>query len=231
VLAASGEASRDWLALRGRIEAKDLALLGETLGRLTGPEGIPIEGNGQLTFAITGPANSPGVSASGTFPLLRYAQNSVRDLRLRLEVPDLRQPLEGDGQLNLRTGVATIGPRRLDSSAIAMNANQGAINAEVRTRGFLEVFFSARGQADRDRKRLTLRTLELRYPEATWTLEREAHLRLDPDHMAVDGLALRSGRQHIGVDLDNRCPRLMASIDLEAIDLSRLPKTLVDPQL
>ncbi|HYX90609.1 MAG TPA: AsmA family protein, partial [Myxococcaceae bacterium] len=83
-LAASGEASRDWLALHGHIQAKDLALLGDTLGRLTGPEGIPIEGSGQLTFAITGPAHSPGVSASGTFPLLKYAQNSVRDLRLRL---------------------------------------------------------------------------------------------------------------------------------------------------
>ncbi|HZA13716.1 MAG TPA: AsmA family protein [Myxococcaceae bacterium] len=230
-LTASGHASEKRVSIQGKLAAEDLAAFGNTLGKLAGRRGVPIRGTGAATFRVNGPARSPRVLASGRFPFLQYDVHRARELRLDLDVPDVRRPLAGKARVDLRAASAVLGDQQLRCPTLAITSTHGELVVEASTAGSIEVVLAARGEVDPDGRGVTLRSMVLRYPEAKWQLERSARVRFDEKRSSVRDLALRSGAQRLWVDLEKTERRVEATLEIDCLDLSRLPASLVDPEL
>ncbi|HLL51896.1 MAG TPA: translocation/assembly module TamB domain-containing protein, partial [Myxococcaceae bacterium] len=228
-LQASGQGTRSELNVKAHVEAHDLALLGRTLGKLAGPEGLPIAGTGALDVVAQGPVKHPSVAVRGGFPSLRYQDKSVQGLSLVARVPDVRVPQ--DARLRLQARTLALGDKRFRDVS-AQVARQGAeLTLRAATRGYADLALALTGTVDEDRKGLRLSSLQLRYPEATWRLAGPARVAFGNGNLRVEGFNLRSGRQSLSVDAWKRGSRMNASVAVGALDLGALPKVFVKPEL
>ncbi len=228
-LTARGEKDGETVRLYARLAARSLGTFAQTLGKLAGPEGLPLSGTGALALRVEGPLEGAGpkLEATGRFPALQYDAHRLRDVRLWADVEGLRAPLAGDLRVGMQAGSAKVGGRALTRPRLSLQLAQRRLSLAATTRGSVRLDLAGRGVVDADGQGLTLSRLSLRYPEARWALESEAKLRFDDDGLLVDGLALRSGRQRLAVDAVREGGRLKARGQVEALALDRLPKDLV----
>jgi autotransporter translocation and assembly factor TamB len=102
-------------------------------------------------------------------------------------------------------------------------------NVEVAARARLDVNLAAR--LDGDRKGLTLRDLDIRFPGGRWTTQGKAHIRADERVTSISDFRLASGEQSLSVDGWRRGEDVDATVKLRELRLGRLPAALVDPAL
>ncbi len=228
-LAAEGSGTPERIRISGSLRAQDLARTGRTLGRVVDPKGVSVAGKGTLSFVVAGPPQHPGVSLRGRFPMLQYADLAVRDLTFEGTLPDVLRPLDSD--VDLRAGTLQLGERSFDNVRTSLVTRGRELTADITAEGFNEIELHLRGTADPDRQGFALADLRLRYPEATWTLERPTRLTLARGRVLVDELALASSGQRLVLSGGIRGTQLQAAARIEQLRLDRLPKAFVPESL
>ncbi len=224
-----GSGSEAQAAAQVHLFASDLEKLARTFGALS-PKKLPrLSGRGALDVAVAGPLTHPGVTASGQFAALRYEDYRLEGLRLSADVPDVKRPLESDAHLELRR--ADLAGRKLQNLRADLVTQGRKLTADVSTQGFAEAKLHVGGTVDPDREGLLLEALSLAYPEATWNLERPAHLRFEESLLSAEPIALSADRQRLTLAGTKRGDRVDADVGLTAFDLGRLPKAFVSPAL
>ncbi len=226
---AEGSGTPERLHLSGELRAKNLARLGDTLGRIVDPKGIPLSGNGAFSFVVEGHPKHPGVSLRGRFPSLRYTDIAVRELAFEGTLPDVRRPLDADA--DLRAGTLQLGERTFHKVRTALVTRGRELSAEVTSEGLNEIELHLRGRVDSDRRGFALADLRLRYPEATWTLERPTRVNFGDRDVMLEELALASSGQRLVVSGGIRGTQLQADARIEQLLLERLPRTFVPESL
>ncbi len=227
-LSATGEGDLKRLRADGRLHASDLGELSATFGGLL-PGGAPkLAGRGTLTFHVEGPVEGPAVTAEGDFERLAAASVNASGLTLRARVPDVRRPLDADGVLSARK--LDLSGKTLSDVALELKTNGPELLATARTRGFAEASLTVGGRVDADAQGLALSALSLQLPEGTWALERPSHLSF-ANGLEVAPLLLRSGEQRLSLQAHQQGKRLTARAAVERLELARLPKALVAPEL
>ncbi|MDQ3264062.1 MAG: translocation/assembly module TamB domain-containing protein [Myxococcota bacterium] len=226
-LRASGEGTLEQLTARGTLQISDLTRLGKTLGRIGQAQPPELSGSGSLSFSVAGPARAPGVKLDGGFPTLSYQTYSVRDLTLEANVPDVTRPL--DSEATLGVSYLSAGDRVFRNLRVQVRSRAQEFRLELVTGGAIDLHLLAVGTRDPDSRGLSLNTLTLDYPEASWSLAQPARLGFREEEIRISGLQLRSDQQLLAVDASLRGQRVEAEIQVEQFDLGRIPKIAVDP--
>jgi translocation and assembly module TamB len=227
-ISASGGGTLDNLKIQGRLVASDLRTFANTVGRLGDDVPLPLSGSGSLGFSLTGPARTPGISLSGAFASLAYADSGVEALSVQAQVPDVTQPLTAD--LELKAAQVRAAGRTYSDVSASLATQGRALSASVSLRE-PDLLLSLRGTVDEDTEGLALAALTLRYPEATWTLQKPTALRFGGGLVSVKPLTLTSGAQALTLALDKKGDSLTARTDLQSFDLSRLPRAFLPQSL
>jgi translocation and assembly module TamB len=229
-LEAGGRGSKERLAVSGTLVADDLAALGRSLGALAGVKVASLRGRGQLAFSAAGTPAHPSLLLHGAFPFLASDASRVEGLAVQVGAPDLRDPTSANAHLAARTVALASGKAfravRLD---LERRARELALGGEVH--GDAELVFQARATVAPGGRAGTLDALQLRYPEARWSLASPVRFEAREGSIAVSPLTLRSGAQSISARLEKRGGRVDASLALRSLDLATLPRAFVDPSL
>jgi translocation and assembly module TamB len=227
---ARGQGSKERLALRGKLVARELKAFSRTLGKLVGPEALSLKGRGKLDFAIAGSVEHPSVKADGSFPLLAYQKSRVDGLALHLNVPDVKAPTGVRARLTARR--LALAPRKVFRAVhLAVDGRGQELTLDAAVHGYAELSFRAQATLSSDGHRGRLKALSLRYPEAQWALDAPVQIESRAGLLVVSPLTLRSGQEAISARILKRGTRLDASLDLRSLDLGRLPRAFVDPAL
>src|SRR6266702_3462605 len=227
---ARGRASKDRLALGGKLLASDLRALSRTLGKLAGPKGISLKGQGQLSFAVAGLVEHPSLEADGSFPVLAYQKNRVGGLALHVDTPDLKVPTGTKARVTART--LALAPRKVFRAVLLEVDGSGReLSLDAAVHGYAELALRAQATLSPDGHAGTLNALSLRYPEAQWTLEAPVQIESRPGLLALSPLTLRSGEEAVSARVLERGTKLDASLGLRSFDLGKLPRAFVDPAL
>src|SRR5262249_14487402 len=158
--------------------------------RLAGLPEIVLSGNGALEVQVSGPPAAPAVRARGTFAQLGYAQHSVKDLTLSLDVPNLRRPFDVAAKLKLAE--LQLADRRFTQIDVNLSREFRTLIASVTAKGESPFSLSLSGNLDRDARGLTLAQLSWETPQARWVLGQSAHLRFLDDPLVIEPILLRS---------------------------------------
>ncbi|MDY7227466.1 translocation/assembly module TamB domain-containing protein [Hyalangium rubrum] len=229
-LDASGQGSVDKIQVKGSLSASNLAVLAQTVGKLGPGPALPMTGAGALDFQVEGPLRAPGVELSGTFASLGYADTQIQNLNLKAALPDVTRPLTVDASLVV--GELRTGGRTLQNVSAVIATKERALQAIVRTAGDIPLSLDVAGTVDEDQQGLALKALTLAYPEATWTLQGPTHVGFGGGHIQVKpALRLASDAQSLAVTLDMEGERVDGLVDVGALDLTRLPKSVVPETL
>lgn len=227
---ARGRASKDRLALGGKLLASDLRALSRTLGKLAGPKGISLKGQGQLSFAVAGLVEHPSLEADGSFPVLAYQKNRVGGLALHVDTPDLKVPTGTKARVTART--LALAPRKVFRAVhLEVDGSGRELSLDAAVHGYAELALRAQATLSPDGHAGTLNALSLRYPEAQWTLEAPVQIESRPGLLALSPLTLRSGEEAVSARVLERGTKLDASLGLRSFDLGKLPRAFVDPAL
>ena len=227
-LTAKGKGSLEHVALTGRLEASDLALLSRTLGGLTQQKLPKVAGIGALDLRLEGPIKHPGVYAKGGFEVLRVDANAVQGLTLDAAVPNVLKPLESNLQVNAKT--VTLGARVLKDVGITLATRGRSLEVNLHTQGMADVNLHLGGTLDADSDGLLLSALELTYPEEQWRLAHAAHLRFSGGDLSTEPLILDGGaHQNVFLEGKKTGSRIDAHLEVNRLDLGRLPRALVPP--
>jgi hypothetical protein len=208
-----------------RVDARDLAATARALAPRHGPPPIAMAGSGYVDLALTGPIPDPSLRVTGRFPTLRIDANQIDELSLSAVIPNLTRPTRATAQVAAAS--ATVGDQRLRTVALRLDAAGRDLSAEARVAAPYPLSVTAAGRRGGDDRELTLRSLALRYPEATWTLARPARLAFDEGRLLIRDVALASGRQRIAIDLTKTSRGTEGHVVIAAVDLARLPRALV----
>ena len=227
---ARGQGSKERLAFRGKLVARELKAFSRTLGKLVGPEALSVKGRGRLDFAIAGSVEHPSVTADGRFPLLAYQKSRVDGLALHLSVPDLKAPTGVKARVTART--LALAPRRVFRAVhLELDGKGQELTLDAAVHGYAELSLRAVGMLSPDRRGGRLMALSLRYPEAQWALDAPVQIESRAGLLVVSPLTLRSREEAISARVFKRGTKLDASLDLRSLDLGRLPRAFVDPAL
>jgi translocation and assembly module TamB len=225
-LDARGQGTSENIQLKGSLSASDLAVLGQTVGKLGPGPALPLSGSGALDFQVKGPLRAPAMVASGTFSSLAYADTSLKDLNLKASLPDVTKPLTADASLVV--GELSTGGRRFQNLSAAVVTQDRDLKVSVSTQGEVELNLSLAGLVDEDQEGLAVNALTLAYPEATWRLQGPSHVRFGGNRLEVrPTLTLVSDAQRLAVQLLKQGERVDARVDVSALDLSKLPRAFV----
>ncbi|NPC86451.1 translocation/assembly module TamB, partial [Pyxidicoccus fallax] len=230
-LRAKGQGTQERMRVDGGFTAGNLALLSQSLSKLLPGTVPPMSGNGTLDFIVEGPLRTPGLEAHGGFTSLKYGDTlALRDLTVRVELPDVTRPLDTDASLvvaELRTG-----GRTFKDLAATVATRERELDATVRVQGDAQLGLTLGGLVDEDGQGLAIRALTLSWPEATWTLRRPTHLGFGGGRVEVEpALALASGPQSLSVRGVMEGEQVKARVELDAFDLSKLPRAFVPESL
>ena len=229
-LQAHGSGTLKSISLTGALTATDLVAFSKTLGRLVGPKGLLVKGQGQLAFSAEGPLKNPHVRADGAFPTLVYQTTRIERLALHADVPDVKQPAHDHVAITAQR--LTLAPKRSFRAVHLKLDGDGAdvlLNAAVH--GAAELSLLARAEVDGNGHGGVLKSFELRYPEATWRLDAPARISLPTSGLQLSPLTLRSGAQTISLRAQKRGASLDAALAVSGLNLARLPGAFVDPAL
>jgi translocation and assembly module TamB len=227
-LVGSGGGTQKALSFSANLTAADLSAFSNTLGGLLKRPPLQLAGSGQLELAVQGSARHPALSVKGAFPKVRYESYTVQNLGLSASVPDLQKPLQS--QLSLTASRVESAGKILNGVTAQLASHDRDLDLNVRSFGYVDLLIHAAGKVDPDNKGLLLTGFQLEYPEAKWRMERASHLRFG-EELSVQSLHLISRAQGLRLDGAIRGQRIRADVDVERLDLSRLPKALVNPSM
>ena len=212
-------------------EATDLALLGRTFGSLSASRFPPLAGSGKLHVEATGPLRHPGVGAEGTFPSLRVSDTQVRALKLSVHMEDVNRVLDANAQISAQE--LRLGERVLKPVDLTLLTRGRALDLHAGIGGSLPLELHLGGTSDEDRRGLQMETFTLSYPEATWKLEAPTHLRFAANDLSLQPMRLLAddATQAIGLGGWKRGNRVEASVQLQKVDLGKLPHALIPPKI
>ncbi|MCP3168339.1 translocation/assembly module TamB domain-containing protein [Myxococcus qinghaiensis] len=229
-LQAKGEGTLDSIRVDGSLTAGNLALLSDTLTKLLPGTVPPLSGSGTLEFRAEGPARTPGVLVQGNFTALSYADISVRNLTLQAEVPDVTRPLTTDATLVV--GSLRSGERSFRDVSATITTQERRLEVSVRALGDLTLGLGLNGLVDEDNQGLEIQSLVLSWPEATWKLQAPTHVGFGGGGVKVEpALKLASGGQSLSVLGALANQQVTARVELEAVDLTLLPRIAVPEAL
>jgi translocation and assembly module TamB len=224
-----GEATRQSLSFEGTAVAKDLSRLGSSLGRIVRRGGVPISGEGTLSFRLKGPVQYPAINIDGRFASLGYEDVRLEGLSIQAALPDVRRPLNGNA--DLRAGLVAVGRRRFRDVRAQLVTRGRELVADLSARGFADVAVHVAGTLERSAEALLVSDLKVRYPEATWTLQRPTRLAFGGGQLTASELTLESGRQRLSIDGGMFGERLDARARIENLMLERLPRAFLPDDL
>lgn len=229
-LQAKGQGTVDRIQVKGSLSASDLAVLGQTVGKLGPGPALPLNGSGGLDFQVEGPLRTPGVELSGSFASLGYEDNQLKGLNLKAALPDVTKPLILDASLvvdELKTG-----GRTLQNLSAAIATRNRALQANVRTAGDVVMSLSLAGTVDEDQEGLALSAMTLAWPEATWTLQGPSHVGFGGGRVEVKpALTLASDTQRLSVAMVKEGESINGLVTADALDLTKLPRAFVPESL
>jgi translocation and assembly module TamB len=229
-LQAKGQGTVDRIQIKGSLSASDLAVLGQTVGRLGPGPALPLTGSGGMDFELEGPLRTPGVEVSGSFSSLGYEDNQIKGLTLKAALPDVTKPLTLDASLVV--GELKTGGRTLQNLSAAIATKNRALEANVRTAGDVELSLSLAGTVDEDEEGLALSAMTLAWPEATWTLQGPSHVGFGGGRLEVKpALTLVSDKQRLSVTMVKEGQRIDGLVQADALDLTKLPRAFVPESL
>jgi translocation and assembly module TamB len=213
-----------------RLVAADLAAVGKSLTPRQGQPPLALGGRGRLDVALVGPVAAPSLRVAGQFPSLRVGAQWARGLTLTAIVPNIRRP--DAANLDLAAPLIAVGGQELRGIKVIARAATPRLALSARTTSPFPLTITVNGQRD-SAHALTLDALTLRYPEATWTLARQTHIRFGEGRvaLAIEGFLLRAGRQSLSADLTQTRRGTRGRVNIAALDLGRLPRALVPPRL
>jgi translocation and assembly module TamB len=223
-----GHGSAAALDAQVRVEASDLGALSAALTAWRLGD-VTLAGRGRLDLALGGSLAAPSLRLTGDLPRLRSGGSSVQSLALRAEVPNLRTPEAAD--VDVTSPRAVLGGQTLRGLTLAVRAVGPRPTINARSTGPFPLTLAVRGRRGSARTDLTLDALDLRYPEARWSLARPARLDLGDGQLSITGFALRAGPERIEIDLIRKKDGLRGHLLVEKLDLGRLPRVLVPAAL
>jgi translocation and assembly module TamB len=230
-LRAQGQGTQEKLRMDGSLTAGNLTLLSRALSKLLPGTVPPMSGNGSLDFVVEGPLRTPGLEAHGGFTSLTYGDTlALKDLTVKVELPDVTRPLDTDATLvvsELRTG-----GRSYKDLAATIATRERKLNATVRVQGDAQLGLALGGVVDEDGQGLAIDDLSLSWPEATWKLQRPTHVGFGGGRVEVEpALVLASGPQSLSVRGAMEGEQVTARVDVGAFDLATLPRAFVPESL
>ena len=230
-LRAKGQGTEEKMRVDGGFTAGNLALLSQTLSRLLPGTVAPMSGNGTLDFVVEGPLRTPSLQAQGGFATLTYGPDlALRELSVKVELPDVTRPLDTDASLvvsELRSGTRTF-----KDLAATIATRERKLDATVRVQGDAQLGLTLGGLVDEDGQGLAVDALTLAWPEATWTLQRPTHVGFGGGRLEVEpALTLTSGPQTLSLRGAKEGEQVTARVELGAFDLTKLPRAFVPESL
>jgi len=207
-------------------EVKDLSALGKTFDGLLAIRLPPLSGQGQLRAEVNGPLRHPGLGAKGEFRSLRVGDVRARNLHLSAHIADTARLLDSNAVVT--ADGLRVGERRMRNLTAEWITRGQALELHAGVQGAVELQLDLGGTLDADRRGLEMESLSLRYPEATWRMERPAHLRL-ADGVALEPVHLVSDAQSLTLAGWKRGTRFDATLGVQGLDIARLPKGLLPP--
>jgi translocation and assembly module TamB len=215
------------LAAHARVEAVDLAATAHGLTHDFALERIPMSGNGHLEVDASGTLDAPALRASVRFPVLGYGDDRVTDLQATAHVPDVRAPQSLD--LDARAASVTAGAQNLRGITVSAHTAGRAVSLRAVVAGPQPLRVDLAGKRlAADARALTIDALTVRYPEATWTLRRPAHVSYG-DALVLSGFELGADRQRLAIDVRAAGKKRTAHVTVARLDLGRLPRALLPP--
>ncbi len=228
-LAADGSLDGDRIAGRARVDATDLAVTARALARDFGLERMPISGHGRLDVECGGTTAKPSLRVSARFPAVGFAEKRAKDFEASARIPDLGAPDALD--LDVRASSVSLGAQQLRSPTVTARTAGRRVTAHAAIAAPQPLTIDLGGtRAPGDRQTLAVDALEIRYPEATWTLRRRARLSL-AGGLALTGFELHADGQRVAIDLRADDRERTAHVVVSRLDLGRLPRALVSPAL
>ena len=228
-LAADGSIDGDRIAGRARVDATDLAVTARALARDFGLDRMPISGHGRLDVECGGTLAKPSLRASARFPALGFDDKRAKELEASARIPDLGAPDALD--LDARASSVSLGAQQLRSPTVTARTAGRRVTAHVAIAAPQPLTIDLGGTRPAgDRQTLAVDVLEIRYPEATWTLRRRARLSL-AGGLALTGFELHADGQRVAIDLRADDRQRTAHVVVSRLDLGRLPRALVSPAL
>ncbi|MET0405840.1 MAG: translocation/assembly module TamB domain-containing protein, partial [Cystobacter sp.] len=230
-LYASGSGTQKDLQVEGKLVAADLGAFANTVGRLgSGGQPMPLSGRGSLNFSASGPLTRPAVSLVGGFETLAWADTLLKGLNLDVRLPDASQPLTTNARLEVRQLAS--GGRTYENLRASVGTKGRALEVSMRAEGAAPLELALWGNLDKDQQGISLEDLTLRYPEASWTLQRPSHLAWGNGRIVVEPeLSLIAGEQGLTLALKMQGESIHARAEIRALDLSRLPKAYLPESL
>jgi len=230
-LRAKGQGTLEKMRVDGGFTAGNLALLSRSLSQLMPGSVPPMAGSGTLDFVVEGPLRTPGVEAHGGFATLVYGTDlALKDLTVKVELPDVTRPLDTDASLvvaELRTG-----GRTFKDLAATVATRERKLDATVRVQGDAQLGIALGGRVDEDGQGLAVDALSLSWPEATWKLQRPTHVGFGGGRLEVEpALTLTSGPQSLSLRGAKQGEQVAARVELGAFDLTKLPRAFVPESL
>jgi translocation and assembly module TamB len=223
-----GNGGAEALAAHVHVEARDLGALAESL-KAWGLGTADFSGRGHLDLTLGGRWSAPSLRLTGALPQIRFGGSSVQSLALRAEVPNLRVPEAAE--VDMTSPRAVLGGQTLRGLAVAVRATGPRPTINARSTGPFPLTLAVRGRRGSTPTSLTLEALDLRYPEARWSLARPAHLDFGDGQLSIAGFALRAGPERIEIDLSQKKDGLRGHLLVEKLDLGRLPRVVVPAAL
>jgi translocation and assembly module TamB len=226
-LSGSGRGTAQSIEASLDLEVTELAALTRTLADVLGP--LPsLGGEGALHVQVSGQPAHPAVVAEGHFPALDVGPMSAQGLDLKLRVPDLRRPLDASATVQAHLLVAF--GRRLQEASGSL-ASEGRSVELLLSAGVAPLRVHLAGTADPDARGLLVDTLTLEFPEETWNLKAPAAVRFDDARFETERLELVSGSQSVAFAGRTVGRSLEGALQVERLDLTRLPSLLVPASL
>jgi translocation and assembly module TamB len=224
-----GEGTLAAIHLKGRLEATDLQALARAAAAV-GVDGLPkTSGSGAFDFQVDGAPTHPGVSVSGGLASLRLDSFEVKAATLTAKLPDVRRPLEAEGQLTAAS--LSVGAQTFEAVSAKLTTRGRELEADLSAKGLADLVVHAIGTVDADSQGIAFTTFDLQYPEARWAMQSPSAVAWRNDTVVVQPLTLTSGEQRLALSGQLRGQQVRASVDAASVDLAKLPRALVDPKL
>ncbi len=225
-LTARGTASPEELKVFSTLRATDLRELDRALERFAGIDTGGLSGSGKVQVMLTGKPTSPAAKALGRLTSLSISGVQMQQLDLDVDVPDVTRPLDTDILLHARR--LKLNGRAFDEVTFDFYTHGRELDLDLATKGLGDLKVHVIGVLDQDRRGADLKTAELTWTGATWSLEAPTRV-VWGERIEVLPFTLHDGDRRVSGQLVKTRTTLDATVKAERLDLARLPKIISPP--
>ncbi len=212
--------------------ASDLAVASRNVAALLGTEAVALGGRARVEATLEGTSAAPAIAARIDAPSLGFGTLRATSANLSLQAGGRSGAREGrlEGRIAaLRDGARELARGLALKATVAGEEAAVIATAAVPGAGKEPYALTARGRFGPERESLLLSQLTLAWPGTRFALVRPAEVRLSGPRS--DGVELEAGAQRVAFSGGlGRRGALDALLQVERLDLARLPPGLVDPK-